>query len=354
MYQPRYTITNKILANIGKIEAAKEVIENAPLVPSFEKQFQSDAIVRTVHHGTHIEGNDLSLLQTRKVLEGESIVAKHRDIQEVINYRNVVELLEELAFKKGGYEIEMLTDIHKLTTDKIVADEERGVFRRVQVVVKNEETGEVILKPPAFVEVPHLISKLIEFLNSDLAKEIHPVLLAGITHYFLVAVHPFVEGNGRTARAFSTLVLIKSGYDIKRFFSFEEHFDSDPLAYYQALAEVDKQAVDVRERDLTSWLEYFTGVVAIELEKVKEKVRRISLDTRFKLKVGTQVALTERQMRLIEYISDRGGAGMKELRNVLKMVSEDTILRDLRVLLEKGIIKKEGSTKASRYVIAGK
>jgi len=354
MYQPRYTITNKTLANIGKIEAAKEVIENAPLVPSFEKQFQSDAIVRTVHHGTHIEGNDLSLLQTRKVLEGESIVAKHRDIQEVINYRNVVELLEELAFKKGGYEIEMITEIHRLTTDKLVSDEEKGVFRKVQVVVKNEETGEAILKPPAFVEVPHLIGKLMEFLNSDLAKEIHPVLLAGITHYFLVAVHPFVEGNGRTARAFSTLVLIKSGYDIKRFFSFEEHFDSDPLAYYQALAEVDKQAVDVRDRDLTSWLEYFTGVVAIELEKVKEKVRRISLDTRFKLKVGTQVALTERQMRLIEYISDRGGAGMKELRNVLKMVSEDTILRDLRVLLEKGIIKKEGSTKASRYVIAGK
>ena len=54
MYQPKYTITNRILANIGKIEAAKEVIENAPLVPSFEKQFQSDAIVRTVHHGTHI------------------------------------------------------------------------------------------------------------------------------------------------------------------------------------------------------------------------------------------------------------------------------------------------------------
>lgn len=116
-----------------------------------------------------------------------------------------------------------------------------------------------------------------EFLNSDQAKEIHPIILAGITHYFLVAVHPFVEGNGRTARAFSTLVLIKSGYDIKRFFSLEEHFDADPLAYYQALAEVDKQAVDVRERDMTSWLEYFTGVVAIELEKVKDRVRQFLL-----------------------------------------------------------------------------
>jgi len=354
MYSPKYTITNKILSNVGRIEAAKEIIENAPLVPSFEKQFQSDALVRMVHHGTHIEGNDLSLLQTQKVLEGESIVAKYHDIQEVINYRNVVELLDELAFKRGGYDMSMLTEIHSLTVDKLVSEEEKGAFRKVQVVVKNEETQEVILRPPSFVEVPHLIDSLMEWLNSEAVKEIHPVLLAGIVHYFLVAVHPFVEGNGRTARAFSTLVLIKSGYDIKRFFSLEDHFDADPLIYYQSLAEVDKKAERIEERDLTLWLEYFTEGVAIELEKVKEKVRRISLDTRFKLKVGTQVALTERQMRLVEYISDRGGVGMKELRNVLKMVSEDTILRDLKGLVEKGIIKKEGSTKASRYVIAGK
>ncbi len=92
MYQPKFSISNKILKNIGQIEAAKEVIENAPLVPYYEKQFQSDAIVRTVHHGTHIEGNDLSLDQTRKVLEGKEIVGRERDIQEVINYRNVMKL----------------------------------------------------------------------------------------------------------------------------------------------------------------------------------------------------------------------------------------------------------------------
>ena len=68
MYSPKYLITNSILKAVGQVEAAKEVIENAPLVPSFEKQFQSDAIVRTVFHGTHIEGNDLTLIQTKKVL----------------------------------------------------------------------------------------------------------------------------------------------------------------------------------------------------------------------------------------------------------------------------------------------
>lgn len=111
MYSPKYVISNKILKNIGVIEAAKEVIENAPLVPSFEKQFQSDAIVRTVYHGTHIEGNDLTMIQTKKVLEGGEVYARPRDIQEIINYRNVMQLLDELAVKRGGYEVEKISKL---------------------------------------------------------------------------------------------------------------------------------------------------------------------------------------------------------------------------------------------------
>src|SRR4030043_266303 len=285
MYSPKYLISNKILKSIGEIEAAKEVIENAPLVPSFEKQFQSDAVVRTVHHGTHIEGNDLTLMQTRKVLEGEAVVARARDIQEVVNYRNVVELLDELAYKRGEYDIELLKDIQKVSVYKIVPEDKIGVFRKSQVVIKNEETGEVILHPPSFVEVPFLIEDFIAWLNSKEEKEVH------------------------------------------------------------------KQSSIIAQRDLTPWLEYFTHVVATELAKIKEKVKKLSMDSRLKLRIGSQVALSERQMRLVEFISDRGAPGMKELRSVLKMVSEDTILRDLRDLLDKGIIKKEGSTKASRYVI---
>jgi Fic family protein len=248
----------------------------------------------------------------------------------------------------------MLIDIQKVCVAKIVPEDKIGVLRKSQVVIKNEDTGEVILRPPSFVEVPYLIEDFIKWLNSDEAKDVHPILLAGIAHYVLVAIHPFVEGNGRTARAFATLVLIKSGYDIKRFFALEEQFDEDPASYYEAFAKVDKQSPDIGERDLTNWLEYFTQVVAVVLAKIKEKVRRISMDTRLKVKIGSQVALSERQMRLVEYLSDRGGAGMKELRSVLKMVSEDTVLRDLRDLIDKGVIKKEGSTKASRYVMAGK
>ena len=354
MYQPKYIISNKILKNVGAIEASKEIIENAPLVPSFEKQFQSDAMVRTIHHGTHIEGNDLTLYQTKKVLEGAEVYARARDIQEVVNYRNVATLLDEFAVKRGGYEIGMLTDIHKLTVDRIVAPEKVGAFRNTEVVIKEEGTGKIIFQPPPHVEVPYLLEDFFAWLNDSQAREIHPVIRAGIAHYILVTIHPFVEGNGRTVRAFATLILMREEYDVKKFFSLEEHFDSDPGAYYDAFSEVDRQSSNISSRDLTPWLEYFTGSLAIELTKIKDKVRKLSVDSRLKVKFGEQVALSERQMRLIEYLSDQGGAGMIELKKVLPMVSEDTVLRELTDLIKKGILKKQGSTKGSKYVMANK
>ena len=91
MYQPKYSISNKILRHIGITEAAREIIDRAPLLPYYEKKFQDDALVRSVHHGTHIEGNELNLTQAEKVMMGEEVVARERDVQEVINYRRAME-----------------------------------------------------------------------------------------------------------------------------------------------------------------------------------------------------------------------------------------------------------------------
>ena len=351
MFEPKFTITNKILKNIGQIEAAKEVIENAPLVPLYEKNFKSEALLKTVHHGTHIEGNDLSMDQTRQVLEGQEIFAKERDIQEVINYRNVMNLLDELKEKRGGYEISMLTDIHKDTVNKVVDPAKCGVLRKSEVVIKEEGTGRIVFQPPTYLKVPDLSEQFIAWLNSPNASDFHSILKAGIVHYILVSIHPFVEGNGRTVRAFSTLVLMRENYDIKQFFSLEEHFDNDPASYYEAFTKTDTQPGETFEKDMTGWLEYFTEVVAVELTKIKERIRKLSVDSRLKGLIGSQVALTERQMKLIEHVGEVGYVGMQDLKKLFPMISEDTILRDMNYLIEKKIIKKEGKTKAARYVI---
>src|SRR3989344_1308350 len=94
MYDPKYSITNHILKYIGTFEAAREVIMNAPLVPAWEQKFREEAIVRTVHHGTHIEGNALNYTEAAQVVAGQEVVGRERDIQEILNYRNVLKFCD--------------------------------------------------------------------------------------------------------------------------------------------------------------------------------------------------------------------------------------------------------------------
>lgn len=354
VYQPKYSITNEILKKIGAIEAAREVIENAPLIPAYEKRFQEDAILRTVHHGTHLEGNDLSLTQAQRVLEGEKITARDRDIQEVINYRRVIDYIDELTPKKNKplvYSQDILQKIHQSVVEKILTPDQVGKLRTSQVVIRDQETGDVTFRPPPAVETPYLLEGFFEWLNSKEGRQVHPVIRAGIAHYVLVAIHPFVEGNGRTARAFATLIFFAEGYDIRRLFSLEEYYDRDAASYYQALVEVSNQPGQLEDRDLTAWLEYFSHGFASELARVKDEVRRLSLDSRMKAKVGRQIALSERQIKLMEYLNQHGFVKMSQAKKILPMVSEDTILRDLRDLIKKGIIEREGKTKGAQYVV---
>ncbi len=355
MFKPKFTISNQILKYIGVIEGAREVIDYAVMVPAWEAKFKEEAKVRTVHFGTRIEGNELNFSQAQRVLEGEEVIARERDIQEVINYRNVIEYIDRLGERyslteAGGgaarYSESWLKKIHELTTEKILEKERSGKYRQTSVVIKNSQTGEVSFRPPLALEVPTQIEEFFDWLNSDDGKEVHPVLRAGITHYELVRIHPFVDGNGRVSRAMALLVMLREGYDVKRFFSLEEYFDNNADEYYKAL-----QGVIKRQGDLTAWLEYFTKALAMELTKIKERVRSLSIDFRWRDRLGRQIALSERQIKIIEYLTEKDRLFVKDARKILTMVSDDTILRDIKDLMDKGVLRKRGKTKAAYYVM---
>jgi len=352
MYSPNFHITNKILKNIGVIEAAREVIIHAPLLPYYEKEFRKEALVRSVHYGTHIEGNELNIKQAEKVLDGEDVLARDRDIQEVINYRKVMDYIDQISNTKYQIPNEKIIDedlikkLHEITVEKILPEDKVGKFRETQVVVKNSLTGEVSFRPPPSSAIMVELDELLLFIN-DKESEIHPVLKAGAVHYELVRIHPFVDGNGRVSRALSTLILFLEGYDIRRFFSLEEYFDKDSIDYYKAL-----QSVEKNKFDMTSWLEYFTKGLSIELTKIKEKVENISIDAHLKEKLGGKpIMLTERQIKIIEYIQKIGYLQNKAFDSLFPMVSEDTVLNELKGLITQGIIRKSGSTKGAKYIM---
>src|SRR3989338_3793110 len=290
---------------------------------------------RIVHHGTHLEGNALSVEEVRDVLDGQEVVARDRDIQEVINYRNVLKFIDAVQVQIGlsgvyNFTLETILEVHRLTTEKILSEQSTGKFRIRQVVIRNTRTGQISYTPPPAVEVPYLIEDLVNWINSGEAKQVHPVIKAGIIHYEIARIHPFVDGNGRVARAVATLVMFLDGYDIRKFFSFEEYFDQSPMQYYLTLQAVSNQLVlDTHERDLTPWLEYFTEGVSIELNRVKEKVQRISVDARVKDRLGEQVVLNERQMMIMEYLHRHNGMSNRDFRKIFPDFSDDTVLREL-------------------------
>lgn len=356
-YLPKFTITSNILGSVGKIDAAREVINHAPLVPAWERRFRTEARAKIIHHGTHLEGNNLNLDEVEKVLDSDvdypKITGRDRDIQEVINYRSVMDYIDNLSAKLEDHEglsksvtEQEFKEIHRLTLNRLGGDTTPGEYRTVKVVIRNTTTGEITFRPPSPLEVPLAISDFFHYLNSKDGKSVHPLLRAGILHYELVRIHPFTDGNGRATRAMSLLLLFLEGYEIKKFFSLEEYYDQNPGDYYEALKSVEITG------DLTAWLEYFILGIAIEFNRVKELVQKLSLDLKLKSVIGgKQIALSDRQIKLVEFIERHGALGMKEGRDVLSGVSEDTVLRDLRDLVSKKLILKKGNTKGAKYYL---
>lgn len=344
---------------ISRIEGAKALIDQAPLVPAWEAKFRDDALNRTVHYGTKIEGNDLTSEQAQQVVRlGETLdsqavaqrtglLARDRDIQEVINYRKVISWIDA---QHGSHSpellnIETLKTLHSLTMYRLIDEQYIGSFRDKQVIVRSASDGQVAFRPPVSVEVPYLLQDFFTWLMSPETAHLHPILKAAITHYQLVYIHPFIEGNGRTARAMATLVMYVLEYDFKRFFSIEQYFDSDVHKYYQALLSVQQSP----EKDMSYWLEYFCYGLALEIEKIKSQVLKLSKDLKLKQQLGEQVALSERQILLLELLQNQGQITSQDAQAILPNVSIDTILRDLKDLITKKIISKHGVTKGVTY-----
>lgn len=361
MFKPSFSISSNLLQYIASIEASREVIKNAPIVPAWEAKFQEEARVRTVYHGTRLEGNELSQEQAERVIatpgtdpvavaSGAGIVGKARDVQEVINYRSVLDWINDWGKnlpKQVVYTEDMLTTLHTLCTHRIVAPDQTGQYRTQNVVVKGVESGQIVHRPPAPAEIKGMLEEFFIWLNGAEARTVHTVFRAAITHYQLVNIHPFIEGNGRTSRAYALAVMYAENYDVKRFFSLEQYFDNDIENYYLALRSVQ----DSPTNDMTYWLEYFAYGLAIELDRIKQQVLKLSQDLRLQQKLGQQVALSERQLIIMEYVQEQGKVTTGDLNDILPLISPDTILRDLKELIDKGLLAKHGVTKGVYYTL---
>ncbi len=345
MFNPNFKYTNRIVSNLVEIASAREIILHAHLVPKWEVSLRRDALIKAAHASTAIEGNPLTLEEVSQLAQGRKVTATRKAQQEVLNYLHVLEKIEKYA---DGDEITVkgILKLHEdVSKDILDLPDYEGRYRELQVYVGNSITGEVIFMPPPPEDVPELMDKFIEWLNSNDSHQLEPIIIAGISHYEFVRIHPFIDGNGRTARALATLILDLRKFDIKRFFALDDYYDSDRPAYYSAL-----KSVDPEDLDITQWLEYFTDGVLLSITKVKEAILKISLEKHRKESKG-QIALTERQMRIIEHIQTNRKITTGETANMFN-ITRQAALKELSKLLKLEIIKLEGQGRGSYYTIA--
>ena len=348
-FNQKYTITEKILNNLTAIMVAREIIEQAHLVPKWEAKLRRQALLRNTHSSTAIEGNKLSLEQVEALAEGKDVAATNKDKQEVLNYIEALEKIPALA-EKGKFKVADLLNIHRIITNSVMQNTaDSGVFRNRQVFVGKRIFDGTTFKdvveymPPKTEEVPQLVREFIDWLNLDKSWALNPVILAGIVHYEVARIHPFIDGNGRTARLLAMTVLYLSGFDHRRIFALDDYYDRDRQAYYAAL-----KTAQQSDGDITLWLEYFTDGILYSVEEAKDAVLKVSS----KRKSGQpQIALTPKQMKIVEFINTNGKVTNRDLQELFR-ISAQAVHKELAKLVELKVINPVGEGRALHYILA--
>lgn len=331
---PRFTITNAIAADLTAIERARGFLEAAQLSKEWIERMSSRALLLEAHHTTHIEGTQLSIEQSERLWLGQDVAqANVDDTRELLNYRSAFELVSNYLDSGEPITESLIREIHRRLVEGVRGGQGGpGLYRTVQNFVVSSTTGAIIYTPPPPEDVPPMMHDFVDWLRADTG--IHPVLVSGIAQFQLVHIHPFLDGNGRTSRLLSTLCLYRTGYDFKRLFTISEYYDRDRTRFYQAIQSVRDQGMD-----LTNWLEYFVHGLGTQLAEVRTRGEN-AIRSDF---LAREHRLNARQLIVLDFLLNTNRLTLGNLEELLPSVHRRTLQRDLRDLVDKGLIHEVGS-----------
>lgn len=351
-YNPQFKVSSKIVTCLTSIEKAKEAVDGLHLPFDLELKFRKEAFVKSTHYSTKIEGNTLSMAQTRKLLEGQDIIARERDKREVLNYYDCLEFISKSAQSKKLVTEKLIKEIHAINLNGILKGKLRGHYREAQNVIMNSAAKSIVYMPPEAKDVDPLMKNLVGWLNHE--KDIHPIIKAGVAHYQFVTIHPFMDGNGRTARALATYILYHANYDLKQFISLEEFYSEDRSKYYQELQNCQGHNYYNRPNaDITSWLEYFIYGVAVVFEEVKNNAVEANKKSRSEAPkeiIKLLENIGQRERRLLKFFKKEAQLKTNDVSKLFKI--KDRSARDLiKRWLDMNLLERKGTGDKNAYYV---
>ena len=344
MFQPQYTITDRLLADIKRVNTLVNELNNRRFPHVVLVEFEKVARAVSAYASTSIEGNPLPLTEIKKILKSKPTHIRESE-REVLNYNQALqELNKKLEAEKVKLSLDLILKIQRQITEGLLPKFESGKLRDKPVVVNDPRTGKVIYLPPDTKDVKTLIADLIKFVNSN-RNEIDLLILAGIFHKQMVIIHPFMDGNGRTTRLAAKVLLAEMGLNTFNLFSFENYYNKNITKYFQTVGEFGNYYELVNKINFTSWLEYFTEGIIDELLRVQKLLPEVG--------VSPETNLQPHHLKILEFIKEKGFIADRDYAKLVGRAKATRAL-DFKKLIELELISRKGKGKATYYILKEK
>ena len=353
-FEPKYEITNSIANNLIQIERVKEGIKNLPINPKLLTSLRETAKMTTIHYSTQIEGNRLSQEEVYNVLKNPNKVISNtgriRDEKEIKGYYIALDYIEKLIKEKATITEKHIKQIHALVEGGGSKKVKPTEYREGQNIITDSLSGNIVYMPPETKDIPLLMKEFVNWINTT--KDIPVPIKAAIIHYQFVTIHPYFDGNGRTARLLTTLALHKGGYDLKGIYSLEEYYAKDLQGYYEAITigKSHNYYLGRAESDITKWIEYFVNGMAIAFNSVYKKAEE---NKNTKDEVRVLRALDSKQRQILNLFEVQKYITAKDVAEFFKFAQ-----RTARLLVSEWVnsdfLHYDGEGRKRRYFLSEK
>jgi len=334
----KVTLSNEILKYISEIDKNRYLVSSTSLSGIAMNKLRKNSKKKSSYASNKIEGNPLSEKQVDEIIDIDDRKHFLKPEQEIRNYFLALNYLEEQLKNKVQFSRKLILDVQKYV-EKGASKEKIGLRGPmppgVLFAVYDSNSGKAEYIPPEHTDISELIDELVAYVNST---DDHPLIVAAVVHYQLVTIHPFEDGNGRTARLLSGYILDLNGYGFNGIGSLEEYFAYDIDEYYDSI-QMNLPALYYEGRNNPPhpeiWIKYFLRMVKLYSAKVCE----ISKDSKNNEIENSLSFLRKREKELLVFLikNYKGEFTPIELSKKLKATNK-TIINRLSVLSKNGFV----------------
>ncbi len=334
----KVTLTNEILKYITEIDKNRYNVSSVKLSKSVANKLRKNSKKKSSYASNKIEGNPLSEKQVDEVIESDERKHFLKPEQEVRNYFLALNFLEEQANKKEPFSKKLILDVQKLV-EKGASKEKIGLRGPmppgVLFAVYDSNTGNPDYIPPEYCDIPGLLDELVEYVNTT---DDHPLIVAAVVHYQIVTIHPFEDGNGRTARLLSGYIMDINGYGFNGIGSLEEYFAYDIDEYYESI-QMGLPALYYSGRENPPhpeiWINYFLRMVQLYSGKVCDLQRSSDAEDI----EGSMSFLKAKEKELLLYLIKKHKNEFTPIEVSKEIgVTNKTVINRLAVLVKNGFV----------------